>query len=232
MDDTQLILTALSQVPDLVEAAKTYKDANDKAINTISTVVKQQPEAIIPDSEMTKLKNNISQTPCALPDTEEFTKKLAEQVYKIIAPTIRTEIKSAVGATDITVNHEHKHNHYSYAGSWGMINDRAKKWIIRLIILVLVSFGAHAYCMHYVRTSELFLGKRCLEIYESEYVTDKEKKEMLQDFYLVGLYPKKYKDSPQALRERICKNKTIIDKRKMQASFNNGKFDADKKVGF
>lgn len=33
MDDTQLILTALSQVPDLVEAARTYKDVNDKAIN-------------------------------------------------------------------------------------------------------------------------------------------------------------------------------------------------------
>ena len=44
MDDTQLILTALSQVPDLVEAARTYKDVNDKAINTISTAVKQQPK--------------------------------------------------------------------------------------------------------------------------------------------------------------------------------------------
>ena len=232
MDDTQLILTALSQVPDLVEAAKTYKDANDKAINTISTVVKQQPEAIIPDSEMTKLKNNISQTPCALPDTEEFTKKLAEQVYKIIAPVIRSEIKSAVGATDITINHEHTHRHHSIAGFWNIVNDVAKKWIIGLGIFSVVSIGAFAYWVHYVRTSELFLGKRCLEIYESEYVTDKEKKEMLQDFYLVGLYPKKYKDSPQALRERISKNKTIIDKRKMQASFNNGKFDADKKVGF
>ena len=62
MDDIQLILTALSQAPDLVEAARTYKDVNDRAINTISTAVKQQPKAIIPDSEMTRLKNNISQT--------------------------------------------------------------------------------------------------------------------------------------------------------------------------
>lgn len=44
MDDIQLILTALSQAPDLVEAARTYKDVNDKAINTISTAVKQQPK--------------------------------------------------------------------------------------------------------------------------------------------------------------------------------------------
>ena len=173
MDDTQLILTALSQVPDLVEAARTYKDVNDKAINTISTAVKQQPKAIIPDSEMEKLKNNISQTPCALPETDEFTKELADQVYKIIAPSIRTEIKSAVGATDITVKHDHRHNHYSYSASFDMINDTAKKWIIGLSIFSVVSFGALAYCMHYVRTSELFLGKRCLEIYESGYVTDR-----------------------------------------------------------
>ena len=40
MDDTQLILTALSQVPDLVEAARPYKDVNDKAtrLPTVYTI--------------------------------------------------------------------------------------------------------------------------------------------------------------------------------------------------
>ena len=232
MDDTQLILTALSQVPDLVAAARTYKDVNDKAINTISTAVKQQPKAIIPDSEMEKLKNNISQTPCALPETDEFTKELADQVYKIIAPVIRSEIKSAVGATDVTINHEHRHNHYSYSASFDMINDTAKKWIIILGIFAVVSLGAFSYWVHYVRNSELFLGKRCLEIYESEYVTDQEKKEMFKDFYSVALYPKKYQDSPEALRERIGKNSAIIRRRELEASIKKGKFKTDKKVGF
>ena len=184
MDDTQLILTALSQVPDLVEAARTYKDVNDKAINTISTAVKQQPKAIIPDSEMEKLKNNISQTPCALPETDEFTKALVDQVYKIIAPVIRSEIKSAVGATDITINHEHTHRHHSIAGFWNIVNDVAKKWIIGLGIFSVVSIGALAYCIHYMRNSELFLGKRCMDIYISDYVTENEKKEMLKDCIL------------------------------------------------
>ena len=67
---------------------------------------------------MEKLKNNISQTPCALPETDAFTKELADHVYKIIAPVIRSEIKSAVGATDITINHEHTHRHHSIAGFW------------------------------------------------------------------------------------------------------------------
>ena len=232
MDDTQLILTALSQVPDLVEAARTYKDVNDKAINTISNAVKQQPKAIIPDSEMTRLKNNISQTPCALPETDEFTKALADQVYKIIAPTIRSEIKSAVGATDLTLNHEHTHRHYAYSASFDMINAVAKKWIIGLSIFAVVSVGAFAYWVHYVRNSELFLGKRCLEIYESEYVTEQEKKEMFKEFYSVALYPKKYQDSPDALRERIGKNMVIIRRRELEASIKKGKFKTDKKVGF
>ena len=181
MDDTQLILTALSQVPDLVAAARTYKDVNDKAINTISTAVKQQPKAIIPDSD---------------------------------------------------INHEHTHRHHSIAGFWNIVNDVAKKWIIGLGIFSVVSIGAFAYWVHYVRNSELFLGQRCLEIYESEYVTDQEKKEMFKDFYSVALCPKKYKDSPQALRERIRKNEAIIYEREVQSCFKKGKFKTDKKVGF
>ena len=232
MNDTQVILTALSQAPDLVEAARTYKETNDKAINTISNAVKQQPKAIIPDSEMTKLKNNISQTQCALPDTEEFTKELADQVYKIIAPSIRAEIKSAVGATDITINHEHKHRHYAYSASFDMINDTAKKWIIGLSIFAVLAIDAFAYWVHYVRNSELFLGQRCLEIYESKYVTDQEKKEMFKEFYSVALYPKKYQDSPEALRERIRKNESIIKDREFQSLFKKGEFNTDKKVGF
>ncbi len=204
MNYTQLILTALSQVPDLVEAARTYKEVNDKAINTISIAVKKQPEAIIPDSEMKKLKNSISQTQCALPDADEFTKELAEQVYKI---------KSSVGATDITLKHEHTHRHYSYSASFDMINDTAKKWIIGLSISVVVLFGIIAYGIHYMRTSELFLGKRCMDIYMSDYVTEKEKKEMLKDCYWIAFYPKKYQDSPQALRERIRKNEAVINDR-------------------
>ena len=71
-----------------------------------------------------------------------------------------------------------------------------------------------------------------MEIYESEYVTDKEKKEMLKDFYWVALYPKKYQDSPQALRERIRRNEAIIKDREFQSHFKKGKFKTEPKVGF
>ena len=122
--------------------------------------------------------------------------------------------------------------HYSYSASFDMINDTAKKWIIGLGISVVVLCGIIAYGIHYMHTSELFLGKRCMDIYMSDYVTEKEKKEMLKDCYWISFYPKKYQDSPQALRERIRKNEAIIDKREWESRIRKGKFKTDKMVGF
>ena len=170
----------------------------------------------------------VKATPCALPDTGDFLKALAG----MMRPIIHQEVKETVGATKIKVQHEHRHDHYSYSASFDMINATAKKWIIGLGISVVVLLGIIAYGIHYMRNSELFLGQRRLEIYESEYVTDKEKKEMLKDFYWVALYPKKYQNSPQGLRERIRKNKTIINDRELQSHFKQGKFRTDTKVGF
>ena len=231
MDDTQLILTALSQVPDLVEAARTYKDVNDKAINTISTAVKQQPKAIIPDSEMEKLKNNISQTPCALPETDEFTKALADQVYKIIAPVIRSEIKSAVGATDITIKHDHTHNHYSLAGFWKIVNDTAKKWIIGLAMSTLILVATLVIGLVHLTNSEMYLGMKYMEIYDSGLLTKSEKEKLLKEAYMVSLYPKAYKGYPKAFKERLRKNNSILNDRELEKSFK-GKISGKPKVEF
>ena len=179
-------------------------------------------------SVMTKTQKAVKATPCALPDTDDFLKAIAG----MMRPIIHQEVKEAVGATKIKVQHEHTHRHYSYSASFDMINDTAKKWIIVLGISVVVLLGIIAYGIHYMRNSELFLGKGCMDIYISDYVTEKEKKEMLKDCYWIAFYPKKYKDSPQALRERIRKNEAIIYEREVQSRFKKGKFKTDKKVGF
>ena len=53
-----------------------------------------------------------------------------------------------------------------------------------------------------------------------------------KDCYWIAFYPKKYQDSPQGLRERIRKNKTIIKDREFQSHFKKGKFKTEPKVGF
>ena len=142
------------------------------------------------------------------------------------------KVTEAVSATKIKVQHEHTHRHYSYSASFDMINDTAKKLIIGLGISVVVLLGIIAYGIHYMRTSELFLRKRCMDIYISDYVAEKEKKDMLKDCYWIAFYPKKYQDSPQGLRERIRKNEAIIKDREFQSHLKKGKFKTEPKVGF
>ena len=71
-----------------------------------------------------------------------------------------------------------------------------------------------------------------MDIFMSDYVTEKEKKEMLTDCYWIAFYPKKYQDSPRALRERIRRNEAVINDREFETCIRNGKFKTDKKVGF
>lgn len=47
MEETEILIEALGQIPELVEAAKTYKESNEKIISTMSTAIKTRPEAVI-----------------------------------------------------------------------------------------------------------------------------------------------------------------------------------------
>lgn len=176
--------------------------------------VKKQPEAIIPDREMKKLKNSISQTQCALPDADEFTKELADQVYKII-----------------TLKHEHTHRHYSYSASFDMINDTAKKWIIGLAISTLMLTATLITGIVHLMNSEMYLGKKYMELYQSDLLTKSEKEKLLKDAYMVSLYPEAYEGYPKAFRERLRKNKSIVDDRELE-KIVKGKFSVKEKVGF
>lgn len=42
-------------MPELVEAAKTYKESNEKTISIMSTAIKKRPEAVIPQKEVDKV---------------------------------------------------------------------------------------------------------------------------------------------------------------------------------
>ena len=161
MEETEILIEALGQIPELVEAAKTYKASNEKTISTMSMAIKKRPEAEIPQKEVEKVTDAVKATPCALPDIDDFLKAIAG----MMRPIIHQDVKEAVGATNIKIQHEHRLDHYSYSAYFDMINDTAKKWIIGLSISVVVLFGIIAYGIHYMRTSELFLGKRCMDIY-------------------------------------------------------------------
>ncbi len=227
MEETEILIEALGQIPELVEAAKTYKASNEKTISTMSMAIKKRPEAEIPQKEVEKVTNAVKATPCALPDTDDFLKVIAG----MMRPIIQHEVKEAVGATKIKVQHEHTHRHYSYSASFDMINDTAKKWIIGLAMSTLILAATLVIGLVHLMNSEMYLGKKYMEIYDSGLLTKSEKEKLLKDAYMVSLYPEAYEGYPKAFRERLRKNKSIVDDRELE-KIVKGKFSVKGKVGF
>ena len=227
MEETEILIEALGQIPELVEAAKTYKASNEKTISTMSMAIKKRPEAEIPQKEVEKVTDAVKATPCALPDTDDFLKVIAG----MMRPIIHQEVKEAVGATKIKVQHEHTHRHYSYSASFDMINDTAKKWIIGLAMSTLILTVTLVAVLVHFTNSEMYLGKKYMELYQSDLLTKSEKEKLLKDAYMVSLYPEAYEGYPKAFRERLRKNKSIVDDRELE-KIVKGKFSVKEKVGF
>ena len=227
MEETEILIEALGQIPELVEAAKTYKASNEKTISTMSMAIKKRPEAEIPQKEVEKVTDAVKATPCALPDTEDFLKAIAG----MMRPIIHQEVKEAVGATKIKIQHEHRHDHYSYSASWSMVKDTAKKLIIGLAISTLILTVTLVAVLVHFTNSEMYLGKKYMELYQSDLLTKSEKEKLLKDAYMVSLYPEAYEGYPKAFRERLRKNKSIVDDRELE-KIVKGKFSVKEKVGF
>lgn len=227
MEETEILIEALGQIPELVEAAKTYKASNEKTISTMSMAIKKRPEAEIPQKEVEKVTDAVKATPCALPDTDDFLKAIAG----MMRPIIHQEVKEAVGATKIKIQHEHRHDHYSYSASWSMVKDTAKKLILGLAISTLILTVTLVAVLVHFTNSEMYLGKKYMELYQSDLLTKSEKEKLLKDAYMVSLYPEAYEGYPKAFRERLRKNKSIVDDRELE-KIVKGKFSVKEKVGF
>ena len=202
MEETEILIEALGQIPELVEAAKTYKASNEKTISTMSMAIKKRPEAEIPQKEVEKVTNAVKATPCALPDTDDFLKAIAG----MMRPIIHQEVKEAVGATN-------------------------KKLIIGLAISTLILTVTLVAVLVHFTNSEMYLGMKYMELYQSDLLTKSEKEKLLKDAYMVSLYPEAYEGYPKAFRERLRKNKSIVDDRELE-KIVKGKFSVKEKVGF
>ena len=176
---------------------------------------------------MEKVTDAVKATPCALPDTDDFLKA----IVGLMRPIIQHEVKEAVGATKIKVQHEHTHRHYSYSASFDMINDTAKKWIIGLAMSTLILAATLVIGLVHLTNSEMYLGMKYMEIYDSGLLTKSEKEKLLKEAYMVSLYPEAYKGYPKAFKERLRKNNGILNDRELEKSFK-GKISGKPKVEF
>ena len=109
--DNKALLDALEQIPNLINAAQTYKATSDRIITTLAEAVKKRPQAILPAEELEKIKEVIKTTPCAKPDitliSRELARRISGDVADAIKPAVRNAASEALKGASVLVEHSH-----------------------------------------------------------------------------------------------------------------------------
>ena len=71
---------------------------------------------------------------------------------------------------------------------------------------------------------KMYLAKQYMEVYNSKYTTDEERKMLREDTFTVGAMPLVYHKSPGLVKAKIKRNKQILQQCNEEAKANKGKF--------
>ena len=225
------IVDALEQVPALVKAAKTYKETSGHIVSSLADAVKQRPQAEIPESELQK----ISQTPCAPPDVDSFSKALVEKVAGDIGSTIKEKVDKALEGATVKVQHTHSYciekdlkefadirlwNRNSYCiekdlKEFADIRLWNRSLAFGLTSVVLVAIIAIIAIVHY--NSETYWGKQFYKVYSSPYLTKEEWKNISRDTHTIAILPDEFDKDSKRVKEQIKKSKATLKERKREA---------------
>lgn len=205
------IVEALEQVPALVKAAETFKATSGHIVSSLADAVKQRPQAEIPESELLK----ISQTPCAPPDVESFSKALVEKVAGDIGSTIKEKVDEALEGATVKVQHTHSYCIEKDLKEFADIRLWNRSLAFGLTSVVLVAIIAIIAIVHY--NSEAYWGKQFYKVYSSPYLTDEEWDNISRDIHTIAILPDEFEKDPKRVKEQIKKSKAILKERKKEA---------------
>ena len=205
------IVDALEQVPALVKAAKTYKETSGHIVSSLADAVKQRPQAEIPESELQK----ISQTPCAPPDVDSFSKALVEKVAGDIGSTIKEKVDKALKGATVKVQHTHSYCIEKDLKEFADIRLWNRSLAFGLTSVVLVAIIAIIAIVHY--NSETYWGKQFYKVYSSPYLTKEEWKNISRDTHTIAILPDEFDKDSKRVKEQIKKSKATLKERKREA---------------
>lgn len=215
------IIDALTQIPALIKAADTYKETSSHIIATLAEAVKQRPQAVVPESELMKLKQVISTTRCALPDvnhvSRELARKFSNEAASAMGPIIMEKAAEALKGASVTVNHVH----CIEKDLKDVVDKKMKKTIsiLAIIIASLVETIIISAISYYY--SDTYWGKRYYELYTSPYLTSEEKANLERNAGYTGILPLNYHDDPTAARLQLQQKERILKQREKEARKNN-----------
>lgn len=209
--ESKEFVDALVQVPELVEAAKTFKETSGHIISSVADAIQKRPQAEIPDSELQK----IAATPCAPPKMDSVVKDFAYKVVGVIEPIIKDKVNEALKGAAVTVQHTHS---YCFERDLKDVADtRLMKrclifgltTVVLALILVIIAIA------HF--NSEAYLGKQYYEVYSSPYLSEEERETLSRNCRTIAILPTEFDKNPKRVKEQIKKNRSILKERKKEA---------------
>lgn len=225
--DNITLLDALEQIPNLINAAQTYKATSDRIITTLAEAVKKRPQAILPAEELEKMKEVIKTTPCAKPDINLISRELARRIYDDVAaavkPAVRNAAIEALKAESVTV----EHSHVIERNLRSIVEEKIKKkvrilWLIIVALLGAIGISAIAYL-----NSDTYWGREFYELFTSKYITADEKAALERSVGYTGILPRGYYEDPSAARAQLKLNMEILKKREKEAKKKKGAFSTE-----
>ena len=211
------IVEALEKAPELVKAAETFKETSGHIVSSIADAVKKRPQAEIPESELQK----ISQTPCAPPDVDSFSKALVEKVAGDIGSTIKEKVDEALEGATVKVQHTHSYCIEKDLKEYADIRLWNRSIAFGLASVVLIAIIAIIAIVHY--NSEAYWGKQFYRVYSSPYLTDKEREKISRDVHAIAILPNEFEKESKLIKEQIKKSKAILKERKKEKKMNEAK---------
>ena len=215
--DNKALLDALEQIPNLINAAQTYKATSDRIVTTLAEAVKKSPPAIVPAGELEKMKEVIRTTPCAKPDitliSRELARRISGDVADAIKPAVRNAASEALKGASVLVEHSHViERSLKDVADKKMMKTNRILWGVIIILVLTIGISAITYF-----SGETYWGKQFYDVYTSKYLTPEEKANLKENSFLLSVLPRGYREDTATARLQIKQYKEILKKREKDA---------------
>lgn len=222
--DENKILESLAKVPELVNASEQLISNNEKMFSVLAKRVQERVKAYISKEEIanaaSEITTAIKATPCAPPNPADVADQVVKEINNDLKSIIEATVREAVKETKVKAEVTHL-----YAPDWNISKyaDKKYKELVRALSVVcvfLMTVSGIFASMYY--SSEEYLGSQYVKICCSKFITPEEKEMLVKDVYSTGVLPKNF--DKNILKQKIKRNKAILDQRERESKQNKGKF--------
>ena len=205
----------LKMIPELIESTSNLTETVKDHISVADEIMHSHVNAVIGNDELAKIEN----TKCAMPDASDICHLICDGVREDLSQSISSSVSKSVRET-IEKQHVKTESVHTYVTPWEltkMIDKKARNWIYTLatccaiMVLGFIGIGFGFY------NGEKYYGSQYVDICRSEYISDDERKSLMDDTYYVAILPQEFNENKQAVKQKIKRFKEVVEEREHEA---------------